>query len=193
MSRTNPSIPTAECPLIGREWLMPIEPDSPCGADLEYDRAFILLMDQVMPKADVQYGAFVETPPPINWSVIERDCRQLMERTKDMRLALLFTRCRVRFGGIAGLAEGLGLLAAWLQAFPRTLHPCTAEEGDAIRHIRRNVLQGLSDPEGLLADVRESVLVRAAGASLYWRDVEQALGTRGAVDEAGGEHPRPRT
>ncbi|WP_244137083.1 ImpA family type VI secretion system protein [Burkholderia pyrrocinia] len=159
MTRTKRDALAIECPPAWQAWLAPIELERPCGPDLEYDRAFVLLMEQTMTKPDVQYGDFVEDPPSINWSIVERDCRQLMARTKDMRVALLFARCRARLGGVAGLADGLGLLGAWLRAFPQTLHPCVTEDNDddAIRDIRRNVLQGLTDPEGLLADVRELV------------------------------------
>jgi len=172
MTRVKRTLPAVE---YAPDWLTPIEPDRPCGPDLEYDRAFVLLRDQAMTKADVQYGDFVEDSPPVNWSAIERDCRQLMARTRDMRVALLFVRCRVRQAGAAGLAEGLGLLAAWLKTFPQTLHPCEEDsgDGDAILDIRRNVLQELTDPNGLLADVRDIMLVRSTAMPLQVRDVEQ--------------------
>ncbi|MCA8281047.1 type VI secretion system ImpA family N-terminal domain-containing protein [Burkholderia cepacia] len=164
------------------DWLAPLSDTAPCGPDLEYDHDFVVLFAGTAPRQDVQYGAFVGSPDPLNWSEIERDCRRLMTRTKDMRVAALHTRCRTRLGGVAGLAEGTALLAAWLQAFPEQVHPQADADNDrhAALEMRMNALQALSDPEGLLADVREIVLTRSTATRLQVRDVERAFA-----------HPRP--
>ncbi|VWB15856.1 ImpA family type VI secretion system protein [Burkholderia metallica] len=164
------------------DWLTPVSDDLLCGPDLEYDHDFVVLFSRVAPKQDVQYGAFVGAPDPLNWSEIERDCRRLMMRTKDLRVAVLYTRCRVRLGGVVGLAEGTAVLAAWVQAFPDDIHPQTSTDNDrdAALEMRMNALQALSDAEGLLADVREIVLVKSTVTRLQVRDVERAFA-----------HPRP--
>ncbi|MBU9693965.1 type VI secretion system ImpA family N-terminal domain-containing protein [Burkholderia multivorans] len=163
-------------------WLAPLSESAPCGPDLEYDHDFVVLFAGTAPRQDVQYGGFVGSPEPLNWSEIERDCRRLMTRTKDMRVAVLYARCRTRLAGVEGLADGTGLLAAWLQAFPEQVHPRADIDDD--RHValemRMNALQALADPEGLLADVREIVLTRSTAARLQIRDVERAFA-----------HPRP--
>ncbi|AOJ95293.1 ImpA family type VI secretion system protein [Burkholderia multivorans] len=163
-------------------WLAPLSKSAPCGPDLEYDHDFVVLFAGTAPRQDVQYGGFVGSPEPLNWSEIERDCRRLMARTKDMRVAVLYARCRTRLAGVEGLADGTGLLAAWLQAFPEQVHPRADIDDD--RHValemRTNALQALADPEGLLADVREIVLTRSTAARLQVRDVERAFA-----------HPRP--
>ncbi|KEZ01932.1 type VI secretion protein ImpA [Burkholderia sp. MSh2] len=164
------------------DWLAPVSDAAPCGPDLEYDHDFVVLFASAAPKQDVQYGNFVGGADPLNWSEIERDCRRLMLRTKDMRVAVIHTRCRARLGGAAGLAEGTGLLAAWLQTFPDQIHPQAGVEDDreAVLDMRMNALQGLADPDGLLADVREIVLVKSTATRLQVRDVERAFA-----------HPRP--
>ncbi|MGU7780942.1 type VI secretion system protein TssA [Burkholderia sp. PU8-34] len=164
------------------DWLAPVSVAAPCGPDLEYDHDFVVLFASTAPKHDVQYGSFVGSPDPVNWSDIERDCRRLMGRTKDIRLAVLYTRCRTRLVGAEGLAEGIGLLAAWLEAFAEQIHPQPDVDGepDASLEMRMNALQALADPEGLLADVREIVLTKSMLARLQVRDVERAF-----------SHPRP--
>ncbi|RQN39299.1 type VI secretion system ImpA family N-terminal domain-containing protein [Paraburkholderia tropica] len=102
------------------DWLTPVSVDAPCGPDLEYDPEFVVLEAQVAARGDAQYGDFVGSPEPVNWSDVERDCRRLMMRSKDMRLAVLFTRCRTRMTGATGLAEGLQLLTAWLNGLYKT-------------------------------------------------------------------------
>ena len=164
------------------DWMALIDTDAPCGPDLEYDPEFVVLGAKVVLKPEAQYGDFVGSPEPVNWSDVERDCRRLMMRSKDMRLAVLFSRCRARVAGAAGLAEGLGLLAAWLVAFPDAIHPQLAVDNDrdAAQEIRMNALQALTDTDGLLADVREIALTRSTATRLQVRDVERAFA-----------HPRP--
>ncbi|MBK5169351.1 type VI secretion system protein TssA [Paraburkholderia domus] len=163
--------------------MAPVDAAAPCGADLEYDPEFIVLSAKAAPRAEAQYGDFVGSPEPINWSDIDRDCRRLMMRSKDMRLAVLFTRCRTRLAGAAGLAEGIGLLVAWLTTFPQALHP-QLDDADADRdaplEIRMNALQALTDTDGLLSDVREIALTKSTATRLQMRDIERAFA-----------HPRP--
>jgi predicted component of type VI protein secretion system len=136
--------------------------------------------NQVAAKAEAQYGNFVGSPEPVNWSDVDRDCRRLMMRSKDIRLAVLFIRCRSRLAGAAGLAEGTGLLAVWLAAFPDEIHPQPGVDADrdAALEIRMNALQALTDPGGLLADAREIALVRSTATRLQVRDVERAFAHR---------------
>jgi type VI secretion system protein ImpA len=165
------------------DWMAPVEAAAPCGADIEYDPEFVVLSAKVALRAEAQYGDFVGSPEPVNWSDIDRDCRRLMVRSKDMRLAVLFTRCRTRLAGATGLAEGIGLLAAWLAAYPQALHPQLDDadaDGDAALEIRMNALQALTDTDGLLSDVREIALTKSTAARLQMRDVERAFA-----------HPRP--
>jgi type VI secretion system protein ImpA len=166
------------------EWLMPLGDDAPCGQDLEYDTEFVVLSARLAAKPDVQYGDFVGLPAPVNWSDVERDCRRLMTRSKDIRLAVLFARCRTRLAGAAGVAQGLELLAGWLTAFPAAIHPQLAVDPDvdAARAIRMNALRALADAQGLLGDVRDIVLTRTRSTQLQVRDVERAFAQPHADD-----------
>ncbi|OMG75184.1 ImpA family type VI secretion system protein [Burkholderia ubonensis] len=164
------------------DWMEPIGGTSPCGADLEYDPEFVVLCTKIASRPDAQYGDFVGSPEPVSWNDVDRDCRRLMMRSKDMRFAVIFTRCRTRLAAAAGFAEGVGLLAAWLAAFPDVIHPQMAVDSDreAALQIRMNALQALTDTDGLLSDVREIVLATATATRLQVRDIERAFA-----------HPRP--
>ncbi|SPB15124.1 ImpA domain-containing protein [Caballeronia novacaledonica] len=160
-----------------REWITPVTAAEPCGPDLEYDHDFVVLFASTVAKQDVQYGAFVGAADPINWGEVDRDCRRLLSRTKDIRVAVLHVRCRTRLAGATGLAEGMGLLAAWLRTYPRQVHPREGAEygrGEA-QEMRMNALLELVDPEGLMADVREIALGKSTVARLRMRDVERAF------------------
>lgn len=167
------------------DWMAAVDPASPCGADLEYDPEFVVLSAKMAAKMDAHYGNFVGAPEPINWSDVDRDCRQLMARSKDIRLAVLFTRSRTRLAGAAGLAEGIVLLRAWLDSFPLTIHPQMSSDAESADHeaaleIRMNALQALTDTDGLLSDVREIALTKSTASRLRMRDIERAFA-----------HPRP--
>ena len=62
--------------------LEPVSADAPCGPDLEYDQAFVLLQAAIAPKTDAQYGDFVDSSQPVNWAEVERDCRALLARSR---------------------------------------------------------------------------------------------------------------
>jgi type VI secretion system protein ImpA len=162
---------------VTHDWMAPISAGSPCGSDLEYDPEFVVLSASVAAKAAAQYGDFVGTPEPVNWSDVDRDCRRLMVRSKDLRLAVLFIRCRTRLAAAAGFAEGLGLLAGWLSAFPDLVHPQLGVDEDraAALEIRMNALQSLTDTDGLISDLREIALTRSTATRLQLRDVERAF------------------
>ena len=171
----NPSQQNADS--TQHDWMTPVDEDAPCGSDIEYDPEFVVLSGRMAARTEEQYGDFVGMPEGVNWPEADRDCRRLMMRSKDIRLAALFTRCRTRQTGADGLAEGIELLSAWLYAFPASIHPQlnVDEDRQAALEIRMNALQALTDPQGLLGDVREIVLSRSVITRLQVRDVERAF------------------
>jgi len=180
--KATPQKSPAKQDAVAHDWMAAIDASAPCGPDLEYDPEFVVLAAKTVRQPDAQYGDFVGSPEPVNWSDIERDCKRLMTRSKDIRLAVLFARCRTRLAGAAGLAEGVRLLAAWLSAYPQAIHPQPSVDADreAALEIRMNALQSLADTEGLLSDARELTLIKSTAMRLQVRDVERAFA-----------HPRP--
>ncbi len=155
--------------------LAPISPEQPCGADLEYDPAFIMLLAAIAPKADAQYGDFIDAPPPVNWAEIERDCHALLLRTKDIRLAVILLRCRIRQNGAAGLHDGIALLKDMLERFGEALHPVPFFDNERDPVMYANAIAALADPNGALADVRDISLPKVAGLQLNVREIEKSF------------------
>jgi len=170
--------------VVSHDWCAPVSADAPCGIDLEYDPEYVVMSARSTVQPDAQYGNFVGSADPVNWSDIDRDCRRLMLRTKDIRIAVLFTRCRTRLGGAAGLGEAILLLARLLDMYPDTIHPQLAvdTDRDAALEIRANALQALTDTEGLMSDLREVPLAKSTAARLQVRDVERAFARPRPVD-----------
>lgn len=157
------------------EYLSPISPEEPCGPNLEYDPEYSVLFAKMINRADVQYGDFVEEAEPINWSEIERECKRLLLRTKDIALLVLLARCRTRLVGATGFYEGIDLLWTFIKTYPEKINPQLMIEGELDIAVRANALAMLIDSEGLLGDLREVVLSKGTGLRLQIRDVERAF------------------
>jgi len=163
---TAPVVPAAE--------LQPLSVQEPCGPSLEYDAEYAVLLSRMSPRGDAQYGPFVGTPEAPNWAEIERDCRRLLLRTRDINLLVWLCRARTRLAQAAGLAQSLAALAAVLEAWPDAVHPQLVIEGERDPAVRANALAALADPEGLLGDAREIVVAANAARHLTVREVERA-------------------
>ncbi|WP_233837999.1 type VI secretion system protein TssA [Paraburkholderia sp. ZP32-5] len=155
--------------------LEPVDVGAPCGPDLEYDPDFVMLLAAAAPRVDAQYGDFVDVPAPANWAEIERHCRALLLRTKDIRLAVILLRCRVRLDGAGGLRDGLAFLKAMFECYGEALHPLPVFEGERDPVMFANAIAALADPDGALADVRDIAMPKATGLKLQLRDIEKAF------------------
>lgn len=162
-------------------YLTPIEADSPCGPNLEYDPGYIELFNLLIPKLkpvieEREKGRrrLENIATPVNWAEVESGCLEQMERTRDVRLLCLFIRCLVKSAQGPGLCRGLGLLLDSLKLWPRELHPAVGTDNDF--GPRLAALSELSSPEGLLADIRNLPLSADRSISLQVRDAERDQG-----------------
>lgn len=159
-----------------QHFLQPISEPSPCGEDLEYNPAFILLLSRLQPRLDAEYGQFTEAANPVNWSEVERECQTLLTTSRDIRLIIILIRCRLRVIGLPALAEGLVVLHKLLEQWPNELYPLLHDEGDYEPMLRTNALTELENNTGLLNDLRHHPLPRAVGIQCLVKDIERGLG-----------------
>ena len=148
-------------------WLEALPGDA-CGPDLEYDPGFMELGQAAAGKPETQFGP---AEPPV-WPQVRELSESLFGQTRDLRVALLWSRAAVNMGGLEGLAPSLHLIHDLLGNFWNELHP-QPDDGDTFARV--SVLGSLDSLEGLLGDVRNSQLIfdrRMAG--LRMRDVEVA-------------------
>jgi len=164
------------------DWLNALPELEPCGPNLEYDPEYVILTASFRPRGEVQYGEFIAGAEVPNWAEVERACRRLLLRSRDIGIAIMFLRCRTRLAQAEGLREGLTLLLALLEQFPDQLHPQLILDGEFDPAVRANALAALSDPQGLLGDIREIVIAGSSAQRLQVRDVERAYAVPRAVD-----------
>jgi type VI secretion system protein ImpA len=153
--------------------LKPVSDEQPSGEALDYDIGFLQLEIAARGRSEQQMGDAVSAGAEPDWPLVESLALELSQRSKDIRVAILLTRALLHNAGFGGLEEGLRLLAGYAGQFWETLHP--DPEPDEDDTIRMNALAALSDPAGLLGELRRVPLVRSqAAGTVSLRDIQIA-------------------
>lgn len=111
--------------------LAPISLDQPCGDDL----AFSPEVDEIARarQADdpsLEQGAWVAALKEADWKFVGKRCALLIEtRSKHLQLAVWLAEAHAKNASVAGLAEGLRLVAALCERYWEGLHPVADEDG----------------------------------------------------------------
>ena len=90
--------------------LIPLADDAPCGADLEYDPAFLALQEAGAGKPEQQYGETIIPAEEPDWPTVHEQAMQLAARTRDLRVAVWLARSGARLGGLPSAVWGLKLV-----------------------------------------------------------------------------------
>ena len=155
------------------EWLTPLGDESaPCGPDLEYDNDFLAVSQAAAGKPESQFGP-AEAP---DWRAVVDGAEALLDRSRDLRIALLWTRGKLHLAGYGALAVGLRLVTGLVEQLWDQVHPMP-DPDDGDMYARVNALASMPETAGLLGDLRESRLIRdRAIGELTARHVSVALG-----------------
>lgn len=155
----------------------PIRPDAPCGDDLEYDPAFTEL-ERLSRGGGAERAVGPDVPEEgPDWRAIRAKAVVLFERTKDLRVAIVWTKSLLHTEGLSGLSAGLSGLRGLLEGFWDSVHPRLDPEYDNSPLMRINVLKELCDRDGVLNVVRAAPLVSLPGlGSFSLRDIAIATG-----------------
>ncbi|EKY3116965.1 ImpA family type VI secretion system protein [Cronobacter turicensis] len=167
-------INTLQVPEYYQPLMQPLPGVLSCGINLEYDPDFILLLSRLQPRLDAEYGHFTEAAEPVNWAETERDCFTLFQRSKDLRLMIILIRCRLRQIGLQALEEGLIALFFLIKQWPDDIHPQLYDEGEFDPLMRINALNELEDIHGLIGDLRNQILPKAAGTQITLKIFEKS-------------------
>lgn len=153
--------------------------EPPCGPDLTYDNDFQAMESAAQGKVEQQFGDTVIPAEPPDWRDVERQASALMQRTKDLRVAVLLCRAWTILHGLPGTLQGLQLCRALLERHWEHVHPLP-EDGDDY-FMRMNALGTLSDVTGFVRDLRNADFLRGALGQISVRDAE--LMAKGNVPE----------
>lgn len=166
--------------------LAPVSPEVPCGADLEYDAAFLELDQAARGKAEQTMGDAVIAAEEPDWRDVGERAQALFVRTKDLRVGVQLTHAWLDLHGFAGFAHGLALIHQLLERFWDGVFPPLDPDDDDDPTLRLNALLPLADADGLLGAVRRTPLIssRRMGAFSVQDAARGQAGAAGAPDAA---------
>jgi type VI secretion system protein ImpA len=155
--------------------LAPVSAETPCGADLEYgDPAFTALDRAVQGKPEQQIGSTIVPAEEPDWKAVGRQAQALLQRTKDLRIAVHLTKSLLHTGGIPGFAVGLTFLRRLVETYWEGLHPRLDPDDANDPTMRLNILATLMAPE-VVAVVRATPLISSRSMGRFsYKDVEAA-------------------
>src|SRR2546430_80882 len=154
----------------------PVSPDQPCGPNMEYDREFAAFERLAQGKPERQMGDVVQPAEEPDWKQLGDQAKELLAKTKDLRIACQLTKALLRTSGIVGFGEGVHLVRALLERYWAGIHPLLDADDDNDPAMRVNTLAGLADA-ATLAALRLTPIVNARGVGKFGlRDIQAATG-----------------
>jgi len=174
-------------------WLSPLDGENPSGEDLRNDPAFHELERLTEPEIKVVHDGnnkpTSQSTIPVDWSAVLAKAGELRAHGRDLRLLVIVTRALANEEGLAGLAQGLTLIAQTFDQHWETMHPAlrpNASPRDAALRRINALLDLQNSQDGLLANLRQMIFFtpRSIGP-VSGRDLEQsALDDRVMLQEA---------
>lgn len=164
-------------------YLSPLGDDQPCGPNLEYDADFLSVEEAARAQAGQEFASgrngekvTIEGQGP-DWPKVRQLCESLLERTRDLRVAVYYTRALLRLEGFAGIDVGLQLILGLLQRHWDHVHPELDADDDNDPTMRVNALAPMIAIDALIADLRASALLQSRQSGILTvRNIEVSQG-----------------
>lgn len=137
-------------------YLGPITPESPSGVDLEYDAAFQQMQRLAEGVREQQYGDTIVAAKPPDWAALLPLTQQLCERTRDLRIGVLFVEALTHQNGLQGAVDGLRMLVSWITDLWDSVYPLLDDHDDQDPFMRVNSLGRLCQSDRLPRIIRRS-------------------------------------
>jgi len=149
----------------------------PCGPNLEHDLSFFELEEAARGKPEQRTGDAVKPAEDPNWPKVIDRAQAILNRSKDLRVAVHLTRALTCTEGIPGLATGLSLIHGLLERYWEGIHPVLEADRGNDATERLNAMAPLVDPEVIVKDLRDTYLVNSREqGQIRARDIEVSLG-----------------
>ena len=163
-----------------------ISSDSPCGKNLEEDAVYLKLQDEARFVEERQMGDSVIPAEEPDWKVVRKLALELLEKTRDIQIAMHLTSALVRTDGFHGLDQGLTIIKEWLKKYWDSVYPVQDPEDD-YPILRINTLSSLNDYTLFRKALNHIALTKSALGEFSWQDIELAEGKKPPPSE--GELP----
>ncbi|MBL8310056.1 MAG: type VI secretion system protein TssA [Burkholderiales bacterium] len=154
----------------------PLDGESPCGPDCEYENDFIALAQAVVGKPEQQFGDTVIPAVPPDWPEVDNLSRALLQRTRDLRVVGWLALANTQMRGAPAFAAGLRLMLQLCERFWDEVHPRVVVDGDDDPYLRMNAISAFAGSEfsgedRLIQALRGSTLIKQP-LVLTYRDAE---------------------
>ena len=147
-----------------RGWLSPISDLEPAGKDARHEAEHEVVRAEIAKLSAI-------SGEPIDWSRIERDASALLTRkSKDLVIATYLACSLQELRGLAGLGEGLSLLAGLAETFGGTIFPVRSR-------ARVNALEWFVDRATLRLESAEGSLLQVTELKGRLKALDSALQT----------------
>jgi type VI secretion system protein ImpA len=125
----------------------PIAGENPCGPDCEYENDFLALSQEVAGKPEQQFGDTVIPAVEPDWRKVDSMARELLERTRDLRVISWLTLANTHLSGVEAFAAGLRLTRVLCENFWNEVHPRVEVDGESDPYLRVNAIAAFSGSE----------------------------------------------
>ncbi len=132
--------------------------DEPSGPDCEYETEFSDLTIAAQSKGDQQVGDQVIEAEEADYSEVMKLAPKLLERTKDLRVAVMLAEANLNRSGFGGFNNVLEYIRGALENYWDSVHPQLDADDDDDPTERVNALLGLMDDQGMLYQMRRAAL-----------------------------------
>lgn len=132
-------------------WATAIRNNTDFGIDLEYDNAWLALMQAAQGKPETQF----EPAIPPDWVGVMNQSEKLLDESRDLRLVALWAEAALRLHGLHSLPESLHILCDMMESGWNFIFPAL-DPDDADPYARINVIEGLGRGGSFYQSVRES-------------------------------------
>lgn len=164
--------------------LEPISTEGPSGPNLEYDSAFLALERIAVGKPEQRMGDSIRAAEPPDFEAVARESTALLERSKDLRVAVQFARAQTHLHGFHGLRAGLQLVHGLLDRFFPSVHPQLDPEDDNDPTMRITAVAGLCAPELLVVLRTKPLIVSRSFGPISLRDFAVVAGNAAPLPDA---------
>ena len=157
--------------------------DQPCGENLEYDPLFQEIEQDSEGEPERRVGDSVIPAVEPDWKSVYKKSLQLLERTRDIQVAVYLTRALIHTNRLEGLWQGVALVKGLLEHFWECVYPIQDPDDD-YPVLRINVLANLNDHDTFLNPIKNIPLTDSNVMGKFsLRDVELATGKLSVSDE----------
>ena len=161
--------------------------EEPSGDNLEYDFDFMQLQIAAQPGEEKQAGAEILAAEDPNYKDVETRALAVLERSHDLRAAVLLASAVLHTRGVPGFAEAVGYIKGVLDQHWDTCHPQLDADDDNDPTMRINAVKGLVGADTVLAGLRRTALTDSRNfGRLTLRDIQIATGE---IPAPAGEKP----